>query len=396
MGIDGVMGMPGYSGYVPNSMLAGSLVLSRDLLLAGNAQASQVKVNWPQHWMQGSKCEFPAPGATEALKRLQPNLRMLLVEQSLFDGIKFDYPTTGADQPASLSSGSDPLLAIHRPTVEVIQHQCAKVLSYADLRGERVNEVLAQVVPQVANWSATLGLHPERHKYTLELLGVGLSFATKIVMRFKHALGVPRPGEVSPLVHPMILTPGHRAFPSGHATEAYFAAEFLSALFCAAGWKVSPGCDAGEFPFDPNASSSSAEMGLMRPQLHRIAYRVAENRVVAGVHYPVDSLAGQALGIVLAQHLVGLACPGFKSELFGKVFAANAKDAEPRLDCPWPEGIQAKQQSQQGSGATATPRTTQTPPPPRAFAELNATAAQCGPNNFFGQLWGLAKTECQN
>ncbi len=85
------------------------------------------------------------------------------------------------------------------------------------------------------------------------------------------------------------------------------------------------------------------DASLMRPQLHRIAYRVAENRVVAGVHYPIDSLAGQALGITLARVFAELAGAGNLGIPKEVEFPAGSwkTDAEPTLDAPWPFEQQA-------------------------------------------------------
>ena len=77
-------------------------------------------------------------------------------------------------------------------------------------------------------------LHPARTPYTLELLAAALRLANFVEMRFKHALACRRPNEFSPQVQPMILTPSHGAFPSGHATEAFMAAFVLWRLLQAA------------------------------------------------------------------------------------------------------------------------------------------------------------------
>ena len=200
------------------------------------------------------------------------------------------------------------MVSLCAPTTNEFRKQLEIVLSYADLRAERANEILSQVVPQTAYWSSIAGLGPEHHRYTLELLGIGLRFAMMVIMKFKLLLNCPRPHEYNSLVQPLILPPGYSAFPSGHATEAYFAAELLCALCSGAVGEV-------EFLARKEQLSSTFLDGAghdktyrpestLRGQLHRLAFRVAENRVVAGLHFPVDSLAGQLLGTVLARYFV--------------------------------------------------------------------------------------------
>jgi len=135
--------------------------------------------------------------------------------------------------------------------------------------------------------SAIPFLHPSRTKWTLELLAAALRLANFTEMRFKHALASRRPNEYSPQVQPMILTPSHSTFPSGHATEAFISAYVLWRLLKAS----------GNVQYT-NAISSER----WRIQLMRLASRVAINRTVAGVHFPVDSAAGCFLGIQLGRY----------------------------------------------------------------------------------------------
>jgi hypothetical protein len=81
----------------------------------------------------------------------------------------------------------------------------------------------------------------------------------------------------------MILTPGHASLPSGHATEAFMVAYLL--------WRLRRTVD-------------STNDHRWCEQLMRQAARVAINRTVAGVHFPVDSAAGQALGLILGRYFV--------------------------------------------------------------------------------------------
>jgi hypothetical protein len=123
-------------------------------------------------------------------------------------------------------------------------------------------------------------LHTPRMKPVLELVDLAIQLVVGVEMRFKHEFGVWRPADLSAQVQPMISTPEHGAFPAGHAAQAYAAAAVLQALL--------------RLPADhPRAV-----------QLQRIAARVSINRVIAGVHYPVDLMAGRVLGQALGDYVV--------------------------------------------------------------------------------------------
>jgi hypothetical protein len=109
-----------------------------------------------------------------------------------------------------------------------------------------------------------------------------LAVRKPVVQRFKHSFCVHRPNEYSAQIQPIIQTPGHGSLPSGHATEAFAVAGLLVSLL-------------------------NAKVGLAAPpgliqQLMAQAARIAINRTVAGVHFPVDSLAGQFLGLGIAEY----------------------------------------------------------------------------------------------
>jgi membrane-associated phospholipid phosphatase len=167
-----------------------------------------------------------------------------------------------------------------RPRPATFRTQLKFLDEYSDLREDRASEILAQLGPQYAFWSSIAYLHPDRTKKTIELLDAALRLANFVEMRVKHALACRRPNEYSPQVQPMILTPGHGTLPSGHSTENHMIARIL--------WELrggTPGDALGE-------------------QLMRQAARIAVNRTVAGVHFPVDSGAGQMLGLTLARYFV--------------------------------------------------------------------------------------------
>jgi hypothetical protein len=95
------------------------------------------------------------------------------------------------------------------------------------------------------------------------------------------------------MIQPCIATPTHATLPSGHAAQAYLIAALLTRL-----------------------RGGDADAALALPAMDfRIAARIAVNRTVAGVHFPVDSACGAALGLALAEHVaaccLGTACAGW-------------------------------------------------------------------------------------
>ena len=174
------------------------------------------------------------------------------------------------------------------------------MLSWATVRLERIPEILTQAPGPIAFYAALLKLQPERHARTLELLACAQQFATFAVMRFKHALACPRPADYSALVQPLIATPGHSSFPSGHSTQSYCLSRVLRSLR------------------DVNTGSPLATL------LERQAHRIAENRVVAGLHFPIDSAVGSVLGDALGGYFINR-CGG-KGGWLSRSFNAGAYD----------------------------------------------------------------------
>jgi len=131
-------------------------------------------------------------------------------------------------------------------------------------------------------------MHPLRVPWTMELLAVAFRLAHFVEQRMKHTLACRRPSDLSPQIQPIIQVPGHASFPSGHATEAFIAAIVLYELLRSCG-----------------RADTSTGMQLMR-----LASRIAINRTVAGVHFPVDSVAGAVCGLTLGKYLVARATGG--------------------------------------------------------------------------------------
>lgn len=87
---------------------------------------------------------------------------------------------------------------------------------------------------------------------------------------------------------PMIPTPAHGSFPSAHAAEAFAVATVLSGLLETLASR----------PADRQPYPLTERLVVL---LYKQAERIAVNRTVAGVHYPIDTWAGAALGEVVGQ-----------------------------------------------------------------------------------------------
>ncbi|MEM8758780.1 MAG: phosphatase PAP2 family protein [Pseudomonadota bacterium] len=179
-----------------------------------------------------------------------------------------------------------PFLRYTRPKDADFLAQLDIIHNYADLRGDRSAEILTQADQTLAYFATAAALDSSRTKHTIELLGAAHTLAATVSQQIKHALACIRPDRLSAQIQPMIPTPRHGALPSGHATEAFIVARVLQHLLT----PVAPG-----------------EAGQLQRLLMGQAHRIATNRTVAGVHYPVDSLCGASLGLALGDYLVARA-----------------------------------------------------------------------------------------
>jgi hypothetical protein len=104
----------------------------------------------------------------------------------------------------------------------------------------------------------------------------------------------------------MITTPGHGAYPSGHGMQAFMLARLVDGLLDLSS------------PSSLTTATTSTAAPSKALQLYRQAARIATNRVVAGVHFPVDGIAGRMLGHVVAEYI--LARLGIESKVLDRKF----------------------------------------------------------------------------
>jgi hypothetical protein len=206
-------------------------------------------------------------------------------QSSAASGSPLDTAVLRYQDPASAAAA---LVKVVRPSYDHFKGQMQVVFSRARQREARTSEILSQMNLPYAFWATIYHLNRNLTPRTIDLLSVLLPLVSTITQRFKHILACPRPIEYSRMVQPMIPTPGHAAFPSAHSVEAYFVAHILARL-------------RGGVESHPNSRLQQA---------FKLARRIADNRVVAGVHFPVDNAAGYVVASSLADFVHARAMGG--------------------------------------------------------------------------------------
>jgi hypothetical protein len=224
-----------------------------------------------------------------------------------------DLDSSGAAPTGSYSR----LVTMVRPSDATFKKQTKLVEAYAELRLDRVAEILAQVGTPNSFFGSIVFLDPVRSRWTTELLDAALGLASSVELRLKHSLACRRPLEYSPQIQPIIPTPKHGTLPSGHATEAFIFATVLIRLVEDAARTRK------RIDFSPET----------KKLLMRQAERIAVNRTVAGVHFPLDSIAGATLGILLG-HYMADRCMG-NSNFNGGTFDGTNVDPKLNPDFHW-------------------------------------------------------------
>jgi membrane-associated phospholipid phosphatase len=190
-----------------------------------------------------------------------------------------------------------------------------------DLRADRLPEIIAQQNDLLSFFGAQVWLTASRHRYTALLVAALMDTVVAQEHRMKHHCSVPRPIDLSPRVQPLIDTPGHSAYPSGHATEGFAIATILTALrLASAGVPGTALLEEIMLKLTPAAESAATVDPTVL--LFRLAARMADNRTVAGVHYPVDSAHGALLGLATASGFIGH-CLGGGNEIPVPRFSAK-------------------------------------------------------------------------
>ncbi len=278
--------MPAWQGIDPEWVYAdGSTMLAQALR---KSRAKTVRMSDPVAMDAVVVPRDTGVALRQALWRWAPEFRMMAVTGELLSRVQahgLSVWLTEPPRPDGSCAGPATLLLELPASLDAVdwQAQVDDVIRAAVEREDRLPEILSQATSLWAFFESITGVSLQQAPAFGELLLAAEDWALKILMLLKHNVAARRPVHRSSLVRPVIATPGHGSLPSGHATMAAMNTELLRLMM---------------YPGGPSARVDA---------LDRLARRIAFNRVVAGMHFPVDSQAGYALGHQLARVLAALA-----------------------------------------------------------------------------------------
>lgn len=262
----------------------------------------------PADYFNGPKSYGPSADKVQELRRLdslEPASRIAVLSHEaggLFEvtpGTKGTLVLKGRNL---ADAKSNTLLTLTPPDLKVLESQLIHLRTSQDLRSDRMSEILMQQGDMLSFFGAQQKLNLNRLRWTAILLHALYNAIVGQEQRIKHLANVPRPIDLAPQVQPVIQTPGHSSYPSGHATEAFTFAVLISALRRAAAHDpAKPKSVVAEVAALLAKAAKPAVPEQPGPAdadtlLLRLATRIADNRTVAGVHFPVDSGHGALLG----------------------------------------------------------------------------------------------------
>jgi acid phosphatase (class A) len=170
-------------------------------------------------------------------------------------------------------------------TQAALQDQAVQILQLALERDNRFVEIIDQDDGEGA-MNYTLGMlkiEPGRNPATNLMVRVGRRIGEQVAMCLKGDFMSPRPSQLCPAITPMIEPPATPSFPAGHAVQSYLIAYLLG--YCL------QKLPQHYFPATPSYANQATG------SLFSLAARISQNRIIAGVHYPIDIEAGIAVAI---------------------------------------------------------------------------------------------------
>jgi hypothetical protein len=171
----------------------------------------------------------------------------------------------------------------HEKLHRTIDAELVAVVDAAPDRETRYAEIVHQDGAEgaLSYWFGMLMIDPGNAPATCLLVNVARRVGELVVMCLKNHYRFPRPSQLCPAIVPMIDPPVTPSFPAGHALQSYLVS------FCLQGGLLEDRVDADGKPVEAETVPQSWLL------LDELAERVAHNRIIAGLHYPLDNEGGK-------------------------------------------------------------------------------------------------------
>jgi len=169
----------------------------------------------------------------------------------------------------------------------------------SDEREKRHAEIVDQHGAEgaIKYWLRMLDITPATAPATNQLIRIGRRLGEHVVMCLKEHYHEARPSQVCPAIMPLIEVPATPSFPAGHALQSHLISKCLEVA---------------------KRARNQPEM------LFALSRRVAQNRIVAGLHYPLDNDAG----VIAANECFRMLKPG---PLFTALVTAAERESDEEL-----------------------------------------------------------------
>lgn len=164
-----------------------------------------------------------------------------------------------------------------------VQSDIEELLKLRALRSGRIWEIVAQAQDIELHWKDMLGVGPSGRANTAALIASAVAIGHMVGMYWKDVFQRARPVQLFPALMPAIITPSHPSYPSNHSFQSYLVAHAVLSIF-----------------------KGTGAAAVMKPQLFQLAARIGRNREIAGVHFPGDTSAGEALAKKIEPLMTGL------------------------------------------------------------------------------------------
>jgi hypothetical protein len=227
-------------------------------------------------------------------------------------------------------------------TTALMKDEVENVLHRAIKRPDRANEILDQASGPGAlrYWTGLLRLDPSQDKDAWLLMLVAHKIGEFVAMGLKDKYLMRRPAQVYPWIMPLIDGPDTPSYPSSHSLQAHLITGVLKLaltpsveaplgavgtppsikpflktpqeIVAVAAASVNGAPSAADIAKAKNAGAwvGGADYPETAKALDILAYRVATNREVAGVHYRMDTMAGRYAALVCLRAIAALAAAG--------------------------------------------------------------------------------------